>query len=280
MTSEGASGAGKAWGGAFLIAVGLTTVGYFFLSAHTQSFVYNAVGLSAAAVMFFGIAMGRPEPATPWVLFAVGVLLLALGDVLYGESQPRASIADLIYLSAYPLFGLGAMGLMTERRGRHLLAEPLTIALELGVLAMVLLLILSPDAGDQDLLTRAVSIGYPILDALILGFLARAARSNGARRGAFRLLFAGFALTLVADIGYALRDYGTDYVVGDQLDALWLFAYGCFGAALLHPSVAQRQSTVTDGNPPKNEGTTGGTSWALSHGSTWFSPARREEAGR
>jgi hypothetical protein len=40
-------------------------------------------------------------------------------------------------------------------------------------------------------------------------------------------------LHLIADIGYVLLDFGTDYVVGDYLDAAWLLAYWCSAASVL-----------------------------------------------
>ena len=239
MRSESRGGPGSAWAIAFFVAVAVTSIAYLYLPAETENTVYNVVALTTAGVMFVGIALYRPEPRSSLLLLATGILMTAIGDILYGISQPVPSPADIVYLAAYPVMGIALVGLDKGQHhsGKRLLVEPSIIALEAGMLVMVLLLVLSDGSGTEGVLTRAVSFGYPVMDAILLGLFVRVIRQEGHVTTAFKLLGAALILTLVADIGWVLLDYGTSYVIGDQLDVIWLIAYGCFGAAFLHPSI-------------------------------------------
>jgi hypothetical protein len=57
-------------------------------------------------------------------------------------------------------------------------------------------------------------------------------------------------MRLTADAGYAVLHFGTAYEEGNIADAFWLLSYGCFGAALLHPSVGWSKLDPTSGWTP------------------------------
>ena len=223
--------------GRYLAAVVTATAGYFLLSTQTQAVFYDAVGLSAAAAMLLGIRRYRPEPQTAWLLLAFGVLALVAGDIVYGESQPVPSPADMLYISGYALLVLGMIGLIPGRR-RERPAPSLIVAgctaASVGLVSWMFLL--APSSAGIGLSTMAVSVGYPVLDLVLIGALVLAMRRAGGT-SSFRILGTALLLFLVADSVFALQDFGTAYVLGGTGDALWLLAYGCFGAALLHPSV-------------------------------------------
>ena len=115
-----------AWAG-FVGVVGAATPVYYFLPIETQSLVNNVIAVASAVVMFAGIVWNRPTPRFAWVLLASGVLLFAAGDIAYGTSQPVPSPADMLYVSAYPLLGLGLLALARARlrvRTTPLLSTP------------------------------------------------------------------------------------------------------------------------------------------------------------
>ena len=85
----------------FLATIGVATLAYFFLPIGVQSILYDVVAVAAAAAMFAGIAWNLPEPRFAWTLLALGVLLWAGGDIVFGTSQPVPSLADMFYISAY-----------------------------------------------------------------------------------------------------------------------------------------------------------------------------------
>jgi hypothetical protein len=89
-------------------------------------------------------------------------------------------------------------------------------------------------------ITRAVALGYPLMDLVLLVPLVGLLRIPRTRMSPLLMLAGALALTLVADADYAWMGWGTTYSIGDAADAIWLLAYGCFGAAMLHPSSARQ----------------------------------------
>lgn len=224
----------------YLAAVLVTTLGYFLLSTEVQALTYDLVGLSAALLMLFGIHRYAPEPRTAWLLVALGILLLAFGDVVFGVWQPVPSPADMLYISGYSLLVLGMIGLVPERDGARRTPSLIvagSTAVSVGLLAWMFLLAPTEAGGGIGLSTMAVSLGYPVLDLILLGLLAVAVKRSPSWSPAFRLLAAALCLLLLADTVYAVQDFGSAYALGGTADSFWLLAYGCFGAALLHPSV-------------------------------------------
>ena len=75
-------------------------------AALRSAFVFNAVGLSAAAAIVCGVRLYRPSARLPWYLFAIGQAVFVAGDVLaynyerfFGSTIPFPSIADPFYLA-------------------------------------------------------------------------------------------------------------------------------------------------------------------------------------
>lgn len=96
----------------FLGVVALMTLAYFRMTTDVQSLVYDGIAVSAAVGMFAGVVWIRPEPRFAWMLVSFGILAMAVGDIVYGTSQPVPSPADMLYISAYLLMG-GARGART-----------------------------------------------------------------------------------------------------------------------------------------------------------------------
>jgi hypothetical protein len=242
---------------AVVIATGAVTVAYFVLSIANQSYVADAVALAAAAAMGVAVARHRPDPLVAWVLLALGTLLLAGGDILYGTQQPVPSPADMLYISAYPLLGLGVVALARSTiriRREPMFAEAVLVAAAIAVIAMVFLIVPAGQRDGAGAATKAVAVGYPLMDLGLLAIVVRPLRSDGRRRAAFALLAIGIGLRLVADVIYLFSDFGFAYSVGNPADAAWLLSYGFVAAAALHPSLAER--TVRSGPSVATEATT------------------------
>ena len=223
----------------YLVAVVVAVIVYFLLSTDQQSLLYDAIALSAAAAMVGGIWLRRPQPISAWILLAMGVLLLAIGDVAYGTSQPVPSIADMFYISGHALLMLGVFGLAAERVHRRPVSViAISICVAGGIGALSWLFLISPsENGGIHMATQAVAIGYPILDLVLLGLLLWAVGSDRLKTAPLGFLGLAFVLMVVADTGYAVQNFGTQYVLGGMLDAAWLVSYGLLGATLLHPAV-------------------------------------------
>jgi hypothetical protein len=230
-----------AWSKAFLLLVAVVVGAYFFQGSGVQNVLYDVVGVSAAAAMFIGIGRNRAHPRFAWGLLAVGTLLMAIGDIIFGTTQPVPSVADMLYVSAYVALVLGLVGLVRSevpnRRESPLILNAIVIAAGVGIVGILLLIIPAAHPDGGGIAAKVVSLGYPAIDVVLLISLYRLVRGDTAQRTAFLLLGAGLALRLIADSGYALLNYGSTYVLGNATDAFWLLSYACFGAALLHPAV-------------------------------------------
>jgi hypothetical protein len=225
-----------------LIAAGAVTIGYFLLSVDVQSVVADGVAVAAAAAMGIAVARHRPDPLIAWILLALGTLLLAGGDILYGTQQPVPSPADMLYISAYPLLGIGVVTLARSTiriRREPLLVEAVLVAAAIAVVAMVFLIVPAGQRDGAGAATKAVAIGYPLMDLGLLAIVARPLRTDGRRRTALALLASGIGLRLVADTIYLFSNFGFAYSVGHPADAAWLLSYGFFAAAALHPTLIE-----------------------------------------
>jgi hypothetical protein len=240
VASASRSGRRAPVGWLFLGVVALLIIAYFRMTTNVQSLVYDGIGVGAAVAMFAGIVWIRPEPRFAWVLVSFGILAMAVGDIVYGTSQPVPSPADMLYISAYLLLGLGFVGLvrsLSPGRSESALIDAIVIAGGVGVVAIMFLLIPAGTRG-AGAVARIISVGYPVMDLVLLSLLVRATRRAEAGWLALGVLIAALTLRLAADAGFALMDFGNSYVLGGWLDAFWLLSYGGFGAGLLLPALA------------------------------------------
>ena len=231
------------WSHAFLVLVAVVVGVYFFQRTGVQNVLYDTVGVAAAVAMFVGIGRNRAQPRFAWGLLAAGTLLMAIGDIIFGTSQPVPSVADMLYVSAYVALALGLLGLVRSqipnRKESSLLLDAVVVAAGVGIVGILLLIIPAAHPDGAGFAAKAVSLGYPTIDVALLIGLYQLVRRDTAQRTVFLLLGAGLLLRLVADSGYAMLNFGTTYVVGNTADAFWLLSYACFGAALLHPAVGR-----------------------------------------
>jgi diguanylate cyclase len=163
-------------------------------------------------------ALRTPSKRTPWVVFAIGLSLYAMGNVLWTmwlEHVPRPpipSVCDALWLSLYPLSYIGIAGLAGVRRR----ALPAGVWLDgivagLGIAALgaaaVFPAVLASAKGRP--IAVATELAYPVGDlllaALVVGVLAL--RDWRVDR-MWALLGGGFIVLAVADCMYALQVAG------------------------------------------------------------------------
>jgi len=230
----------------FLLAGAATSALYLAQGRTLQAVTYESVALLSAAAIVVGSRLHATPHAAAWNLLAGGLALFGLGDIVYSaheslaEATPFPSIADVVYLAAYPLLIAGVLRMVRHRLpGLDLasLLDAVAIAVAVGIPYWVF--IVSPLALDAGMgaLARAVSLAYPVLDLVLVAAAARLAFAGGRRTVAGGFLFAGLAAQLVADTLYGLPDVSASYRSGGALDLLYLGSYLLLGAAALHPSM-------------------------------------------
>jgi hypothetical protein len=150
-------------------------------------------------------------------------------------------VSDALYLAVYPTLAVGLVLLIARRtRGRDpsSVIDALVVAVGLGIVSWVVLI--SPIEHDTSLslFAKLVSIAYPLSDVLVLGFALRLTLGGERRGTSFRLMSLSIAALLVTDSVYAwLLNHG-GYKPGGLLDAGWIMFYVVWGAAAVHPSMA------------------------------------------
>ncbi|MGD0165841.1 MAG: bifunctional diguanylate cyclase/phosphodiesterase [Gaiellaceae bacterium] len=204
------------------------------------------IGISAVLMMALGVYMHRPRPASAWILLLAGQFAFVLGDFLFAyqeyvdHASPFPSVADVCYLSGYPLLWAGLTLLMRARSPR----KDMTVVIDAAALTVSLalaswLFVMSPIAHDQTLTStgRLISLAYPLGDVLLLTTALRLSMGWSRRPPAYWLLGAGVALLLIADSAYLLVLQAGSYTSGGIIDIGWLASYVLLGAAALHPSM-------------------------------------------
>ena len=227
--------------GAAFLTGGVALTGIYFLVSNltAQSVIYDGIGIAAACAIAAGVFVHRPDARLPWLLFALGNLCSAAGDIVSSvlANPPVPSAADWVYLAAYPLLATGLVMLLVKAGGHHrraALGEAVIFTCAFALFQWVFIVDEIVD-GPGSLGERAVSAAYPTMDIVLLAALAGFFVTAAWRTPAFLLLVAGVVPLLVADEIYGLSS--SSYTAGDYVDAGWLLSYTLWGAAALHPSM-------------------------------------------
>ncbi|WP_260723300.1 putative bifunctional diguanylate cyclase/phosphodiesterase [Dactylosporangium roseum] len=242
------------------VAGTLVTGGYFLLPAGslTRSLVYNAIGTVSAVVMLAAARRNDRGRRVAWLLSAAGTGVWSAGDFCYTyfvfglHHEPFPSVADVCYLSAYPLLMGGLLILVRGRsagQGRAAVIDASIVATGIGLVLWVF--VMQPIAADgtTSVVARAIALAYPAADILLLTLVVRLLVAGAARDTSVRLLVVALCLLLGADVAYSVVSAYTTYDEG-VFDAGWLLSYVFWAAAALHPSVrAPITADRDDGRP-------------------------------
>jgi diguanylate cyclase (GGDEF)-like protein len=237
---------GSRWWGWYLAVGSLASVGLVMLPVGLgRDALYSVIGLSSVLAIAAGLRLHRPIRRAPWYWMLAGLALWVAGDTLWtwyeriAHTDPFPSLADVLYLAAYPIVAVGIVLLIRARRSSDDwggVIDSTIVTVGLGLVCWVFLM--RPTVLDtaDPLLARLIGLAYPLCDVLLLGLLARLVFAPGARTAAYRLLSLAVVLTLVADGIFDVMTLVSEYET-TALDALWLLGYVTWGAAALHPSM-------------------------------------------
>ncbi|MFI5909297.1 putative bifunctional diguanylate cyclase/phosphodiesterase [Dactylosporangium sp. NPDC051541] len=204
--------------------------------------------VSTLAAMLYGIRAHRPRRKVPWLLWAGGSLVLAIGtaaavvqtDVLHSTAWP--TIVDGISLGGtFPLLLLALLLLSRSGAANRDWATVIDSAIftaGAGLLAWVFLI--DPGLSDPSLnaAQKAISIAYPLCDVMLLAVMARMVL-EARRSWSVALLLTSGAVLLVSDVVFSLRRLNGDWDLGSFVDVGWIVFFAAGGLAALHPSMAQ-----------------------------------------
>jgi two-component system cell cycle response regulator len=209
--------------------------------------LYCTISASAAVATFAGVRRNRPQWRRPWVFLALSQVVYAIADLTFYASHyifeytVYPSYADIFYLGHYPLMVAGVI-LLIRRRTPGLDLPSLLDAAVLAVVAGMAswLYVIGPQARlTSPVLVKIASLGYPMMDLALFVVALRLIFGAGPRPRAFVLLTCNLLGILTADTIYVLQRLDGSYHAGNFLDAIWLSANLCIGAAALHPTMAR-----------------------------------------
>ncbi len=183
-----------------------------------------------------------PQLRRAWRLFALGLFGQLSGQVafqvydLLGKT-PYPSIADVLYLSFYPLTLAALLSLPVAPRDG---ATRMRLGVDLAVVtlagsAAVVYVVLGPTlvANSGSPLQVAFSIAYPVGDmVLIVGLASLLLRGSApSAQWALRLLGAGLLLFVVGDLVYGYVTLHSSYQSGNPIDTTWMVALALMAVA-------------------------------------------------
>ena len=212
-----------------------------------RELLYLAIGIASVVALAIGIRRNRPTDLQSWALLASGAVAWVAGDAIWIAmtivgSEPFPSFADALYLTAYPVMALGLLRLSRARNpdGDRAAVLDALVAGTAVLLVMWVAFIQPAWTGSAGTMAeRVVGAAYPVGDTMLIVLLIYLGTLGLGRSRALRLLGGAFLITLVADVLYQAAPYAP--ALADRialLDTGWLAAYLLFGAAALHPSMA------------------------------------------
>jgi len=230
----------------------LTTVYYSVPDSHV--FTWSTIGLSGAGAILLGVRLNRPSRRLPWLLLALALIVFTTGDTVYNTllaespSTRAPVVVDVLYLLVYLLLAAGFVLFVRARSGvgnRAALLDALVPTVALGLLAWVYWIAPYTRAGDQTLLQKAMSVGYPLGDVLLAAMTLRLLILPGRRPFAVTALAAATAGLLASDVIYGQAQLNSDWSIGGPIDLGWILFYGAMGFSALHPSMRRLTEPAT-----------------------------------
>jgi PAS domain S-box-containing protein len=232
-----------------LVAGPLALVAYVLLPSPTlQRAAITTLAGAAGIACLAGVRRYRPARRLPWTLLGAGLLVKALGDIVWYTISFNNPGVGSIPLGANVFYAVG-YGLMTaalisfvrptrlpDRRAYTL--DTSIIVTNIAVLWWVFVIEPYIDRGGASAPSTLTTLSFPFMDVLLVAACVSFIAFGGKRTPSHRLLAAGIILQLVADWSHYVVSLNDGYEIGGLKDALWILAYLAIGSAALHPSMS------------------------------------------
>ncbi len=223
----------------------LLCIGMFFLlpvGGRGQAWTDTGLSIAALLAVASGIWLNRPRRPAAWYLLAAGLASYSVANYIFFTVPPFPSPADFFFFLSYALFLVAFILFIRDRTGgedRAGLIDALIVTAAVAVPAWVFLMAPYVRLSEISLPARLVSMGYPVVDLLLLAVLVRLLLTPGGRP--LSHLFLGLAMMgqLTADTGYGLHALAGTWQYGSPFTAGWMLTFTFLGTAALHPSMRQ-----------------------------------------
>jgi two-component system, cell cycle response regulator len=239
----GAAVLAATWAHALLTFGDAGTADFFARWMHDAVFVIAGLACVADAV-------AEPRRRLPSAALGAGLLLVAVGDLIYSmasdlDAVPVPSLSDPFWLSIYPCVYLALLVLTRERVGRTLAATRLDGIVSGFAVASLLASFTMSTAIDSTagapFAEQLTNLAYPTADLVLLGAVVSAVALAGWRVDRMWVLLAGSILASeAANLIYML---GSDGQIGIVADALVVTAaVGMATAVITRPRRGRRSA--------------------------------------
>src|ERR1700761_6185205 len=216
---------------------------------------WGLLGLTGVIAIVAGVLIHRPARRVSWLLLATAntsfvageVSFLVASQILHRPLQ-FPSYADVLYLATYPLYAIRLSIFIWARTpdgDRRSVIDALTLTVGLALISWMYLILPYVHNPQLSWLQKIVAIAYPLGDVLVLAMLARLLAPGTGRSRAVQLLTLGSVAMLVSDSWYGILVLYSSFHNGTIVDLGWAVFYGAWGAAALHPSMAQLTKPVS-----------------------------------
>ena len=214
------------------------------------------VGVFAACgAALLARALSRPAERAAWGPMGAGLLLYAIGSVVYNLDSGAGfpSPADALWLALCPLCLTGMVGLVRARNvhvNTSLWLDGLIGGTVVAAVAAVFLL--HPVVAMGEEWVTAVHLAYPLGDLLLMGFAVVLWGAGGWRLDAWFWLAAAFALIGMSDSVYVAAQSGEGWNPGTTVDlgyaagAVVLAASAWRSSIVREPGLADRPGRAAD----------------------------------
>jgi diguanylate cyclase (GGDEF)-like protein/PAS domain S-box-containing protein len=228
---------------------------FYYALPGLRAETWGLLGLSGVLAIVAGVELNQPARKLPWLLLAAANLSFVAGQVSFlvltevvKTTVPFPSFADGLYLATYPLYAVGVFMFIRWRTigsDRRSLIDALIFTVGLALLSWLYLIL--PYVHNQALtwVQQCVSIAYPLGDVLVLAMLSRLLAPGSAGTRSLYLLAFGSVGMLVSDVSYGLIQLHGTFRTGTVVDLGWAVFYAAWGAAALHPSMAELTRPVS-----------------------------------
>ena len=208
-------------------------------------YVHDVVLVTMGLICAARVVLVREERLA-WGLIAAGILAWTFGEIYYtgvlwtNPAPPVPSPADTGYL-LFPTLMLGGLIVLLRSRSRGmpvtLRADGLTAALAIAAVGAAIVFQTVLDSASGDPLGIATTLGYPLSDLLLGGFVVGALGGTGWRMDrTWALLGAGILTFWLADSLYLVKVAEGTYESASWFDAGWWIGLMLLAAAAWQPA--------------------------------------------
>ena len=226
--------------------------------------LYVLIAVLSATVLTVSAVIRGTGARVAWTLIAASQVSWAIGEVVWtlidlAGGTPDPSVADVFYVSGYPLLAVGLGLLLQSESKRFDWGDLVDVAIITLAAALVLWpTVFQPTLAEGWSWATLISVSYSSGDVLLLGLLAALIFYGGRRSTAIWLMAGSLLLVFVADLIYYVPDFAGGVPADAWSSAAYLTAYVLIAAAGLHPAVRRNRGLRrAEGSPLRRLGFVG-----------------------